>query len=257
MPEGHTLHRLAREHRGLLAGDVVRVTSPQGRFADGASQLDGEVVTSVEAWGKHLFYGFESGAVLHVHLGLFGKFRRHRQPAPLPRGAVRLRLENEEICIDLHGPTACELIDPDQRESLLGRIGPDLLRDDAKKSVAWQRIARSKRAIGALLLDQKTISGVGNVYRAEGLFIAGIHPETRGVDLEPRDFTRLWKTLVAMLREGVEAGFINTVDDSRHRRRGRRTWVYKQKTCMRCDENIRVWELANRTMYACERCQPR
>ena len=118
MPEGHTLHRLALDHRKWLAGEVVHVTSPQGRFSGGASVLDGQLVTSVEAWGKHLFYRFEGGELLHVHLGLFGRFRRRRQPAPEPRGQIRLRLETSAECIDLSGPTACELLEPDEHAAL-------------------------------------------------------------------------------------------------------------------------------------------
>jgi endonuclease-8 len=261
MPEGHTLHRLAIDHRRALAGEVVHVSSPQGRFHAGAAQLDGAVVTGVEAWGKHLFYRFESGALLHVHLGLFGRFRRHRQPAPPPRGQPRLRLETETVCLELSGPTACELLEPDAWEALIARLGPDLLRPDARRADAWARVKKSSRPIGALLLDQSVLSGVGNVYRAEGLFVAGLHPEIPGRELESRDFTRLWKTLVGMLHDGVRDRKIVTVKhldaaEGRAPRRSR-TWVYQQRTCKRCEDPIRVWELGNRTMYACETCQRR
>lgn len=261
MPEGHTLHRLALDHRKLFAGEPVHVSSPQGRFADGARDLDGQRVTAVEAWGKHLFYAFERGERLHVHLGLFGRFRTHRQPAPAPRGQVRLRLESNTHCVDLSGPTACELLDDDAHEALLARLGPDLLRRDASRAAAWRRVRASSRTLGALLLDQSVLSGVGNVYRAEGLFVAGLHPELRGVDLESRDFTRLWRTLAAMLRDGVRDRRIITVkhlDAALGRRgRGERTWVYGRRECRRCGDVIRRWELANRTMYACETCQLR
>ena len=259
MPEGHTLHRLALDHRKLLAGEVVHVSSPQGRFAQGAATLDGDVVAKIEAHGKHLLYHFESGALLHVHLGLFGRFRRYRQPAPPPRGAVRLRLETDVACLDLHGPTICELLDPVEHRALLERLGPDLLRPDASRAVAWSKVKRSKRPIGALLLDQSILSGVGNVYRAEALFVAGIHPETPGAELGTRDFTRLWKTLVRMLNDGVKDRAIITVRhlEPERPRREERTWVYGRSTCRRCDEALRRWDLASRVMYACETCQPR
>lgn len=261
MPEGHTLHRLARDHRKDLAGEVVHVSSPQGRFSPEAKLLDGDVVTAVEAWGKHLFISFESlPEVLHVHLGLFGKFRRQRQPAAAPRGQIRLRLETEAVCIDLSGPTACELLEPDEFEALKARLGPDLLRADASRGLAFKKVKASSRSLGALLLDQSVMSGVGNVYRAEGLYVAGLHPELRGRDVESRDFTRLWKTLVAMLHDGVKDRRIITVKgkDFESLNRGeRRTWVYKQAVCRRCEEPIRVWALGNRTMYACETCQRR
>ena len=73
MPEGHTLHRLAREQTALFAGRLVRVSSPQGRFSAGAALLDGRVLDEVTAYGKHLFACFGAD-VLHVHLGLYGTF---------------------------------------------------------------------------------------------------------------------------------------------------------------------------------------
>src|SRR4051794_9644062 len=93
MPEGHTIHRLARDQTRDLVGHAVRVSSPQGRFAESAAVLDRRTVTAVEAYGKHLFHRWDDGQVLHVHLGLIGKFLPRPAPAPPPVGAVRLRLE--------------------------------------------------------------------------------------------------------------------------------------------------------------------
>ena len=72
MPEGHTLYRLAREQSTLFAGRPVHVTSPQGRFAAGAAELDGRELLAASAVGKHLLLGFEGDRTLHVHLGLYG-----------------------------------------------------------------------------------------------------------------------------------------------------------------------------------------
>src|SRR4028119_2243159 len=90
MPEGHTLHRLARELDARFAGDVVTASSPQGRFAEGAALLDGSTFDSAEAYGKHLF-GHFGGRILHVHLGLYGTFLTTQAPPPPPRGAARPR----------------------------------------------------------------------------------------------------------------------------------------------------------------------
>ena len=89
MPEGHTIHRAARRQRRELGGQTLRASSPQGRFAEGAAALDGRRLEGVDAVGKHLFYRFDDGEVLHVHLGLFGRFRHHPAPAPEPRGLIR------------------------------------------------------------------------------------------------------------------------------------------------------------------------
>jgi formamidopyrimidine-DNA glycosylase len=95
MPEGHTIHRLARDLQRTLGGGPVRAWSPQGRFSDGAALLDGRSLVRADAWGKYLFCDFGVGEVLHVHLGLIGKFRRKPAPAPDPVGLIRLRLEGD------------------------------------------------------------------------------------------------------------------------------------------------------------------
>ena len=111
MPEGPTLHRLARDHTAWLGGQKLTITSPQGRFADAAETISGKKLIKAEAWGKHLFYDFAGGRVLHVHLGLYGKFRvyEHGPKAgpPEPRGAVRVRMSGKRITLDLNGPNQC------------------------------------------------------------------------------------------------------------------------------------------------------
>ena len=94
MPEGHTLHRLARELGDTFGGRLVRVGSPQGRFAGSAALVDGSVLVDAEAWGKHLFIAFPGDRLVHVHLGLYGTFAVHPAVAdvPEPVGQVRLRL---------------------------------------------------------------------------------------------------------------------------------------------------------------------
>ncbi|WP_341928161.1 DNA-formamidopyrimidine glycosylase family protein [Nocardioides psychrotolerans] len=125
MPEGHTIHRLARRHRTLLVGRRVAASSPQGRFAEGAALIDGQVVDATDAWGKHLFHRYDD-LWLHVHLGLFGKFRDGDAPAPDPRGALRLLLTTDDHWVELRGPTACELMTDPERDVLLARLGPIL-----------------------------------------------------------------------------------------------------------------------------------
>src|SRR5690349_15707369 len=122
MPEGHTLHRLARQQTELFAGTVVRASSPQGRFAAGAALLDGHRLVAAEAYGKHLLHRYEQEVLLHVHLGLYGTFTTGESPPPDPRGALRLRLSNEAWWTDLRGPTACELFDAWAWQRLLDRL---------------------------------------------------------------------------------------------------------------------------------------
>lgn len=261
MPEGHTIHRLARDHKRDFVGQKLAVSSPQGRFQDGARTLTGRVLDDVEACGKHLFYSW-GGKTLHVHLGLYGKFRRHNLPAPAPRGAVRLRLVGSDRALDLNGPTCCELITALEKSAILDRLGPDPLRRDADPEVVWNRISRSRAAIGTLLLNQSVVAGVGNVYRAEILFLLGIHPGHPGRNLSRDQFDRLWETCRDLLKIGVRYNRIivadpDTVGKPRSRmNRSERLLVYKKKNCSRCEVPIESWLLGSRKIFACPNCQP-
>lgn len=268
MPEGHTIHRIARDHGALLAGRTLRVSSPQGRFAADAARVDGARLERIEAYGKHLFYWWSTGEIGHVHLGLFGKYSVHRGEAPDPRGALRMRLATDDdgdpVTIDLRGPTACTVGPPDDRDRIVDRLGPDPLRTDADPEPVIERIERSRAAIGGLLLDQSVLAGIGNVYRAELLFVHGIHPARPGRACDRGELLSIWDTAVAMLRKGVAANRIVTVDRSelglaKGARIPRReaTYVYRRDRCIRCGTPIATVEIANRTCYYCPTDQPR
>ena len=261
MPEGHTIHRAAAAHRALMAGHEVAVSSPQGRFADGAAVLDGHVLDGVEAHGKHLFYRWATGDLLHVHLGLFGKFRQHVGDPPEPRPTTRLRMAVPAGAVDLTGPTACALMDEGGLERLLARLGPDPLRADADPERFVARVLRSRAPIGTLLMDQSVIAGVGNVYRAESLFVRGIHPSREGRSLSPQEALGLWETVRDMLRDGVKRGRIITTDAKElgiprsRMTRADRTYVYRQDACRRCGGPVERWVVAGRNAFACPACQ--
>ncbi|MGI8680792.1 MAG: Fpg/Nei family DNA glycosylase [Mycobacteriales bacterium] len=264
MPEGHTIHRLAREHHRLLAGRPVVATSPQGRFTDGAGRIDGRVLRRVEPYGKHLFYRFDEGEALHVHLGLYGTFSAGPLPAPVPRGALRLRLTGQDSYVDLRGPTACELLLPAERRAILTRLGPDPLRAGAQPEVVWERIRSSRVPIGALLLDQSVLAGVGNVYRAELLYRHGVAPRRLGRDLAAAEWAALWADLRSLMRAGVRAGrIVTTRPEHRARRRGPASredsfYVYRRTglPCRVCGTEVRTEPMAARNLYWCPTCQP-
>ena len=267
MPEGHTVHRIAQDHGALLIGRRVAVSSPQGRFQTDADRINGCTLDDLEAYGKHLFYWWSNGEIGHVHLGLFGKFRIHRgvcpTSAPEPVGQVRMRLQTDAATIDLAGPTDCSVGTPDDRDRIVQRLGPDPLRADADSAVAIARMARSKKALGALLLDQAVLCGVGNVYRAEALFVNGLHPLQRGIQTSAAELHALWNTVVAMLRKGVIDNRIVTVDrreldlpKAKRIKRGEATYVYKRDRCLRCTTPIQVIEVGARACYFCPTCQP-
>jgi formamidopyrimidine-DNA glycosylase len=270
MPEGHTIHRLARLHRGDLAGRRVAVDSPQGRFAGGAARLDGTVLAGVDAYGKHLFYRWEDGGgdhlTLHVHLGLFGRFRTFHGDAPLPTDSTRLRMRAEKVTVHLAGAVAVELLDPPEEDLLRARLGPDPLARRTDPEPAWAALQRRRTPIGAALLDQKVLAGIGNVFRAESLFACGIHPSVPANTLARAEFDQLWATLRRMLRAGERSGRIVTVDPAEVGARSaarvppdERVHVYRRTglPCRRCATAIESWTCAGRTISACPTCQPR
>lgn len=267
VPEGHTIHRMARDHASWFKGDAVRVTSPQGRFP-GASEIDGQVLRATEAYGKHLFHRYEDGRSVHVHLGLFGKFQHaplteEDHTPPVARDTIRMRVQSGTHWLDLFGATACELLIPDEVDAVIARLGPDPLRKDADPELGWQALQRRSIGIGRSLMDQAVLAGVGNVYRAEVLFVHGIHPEVPSKQISREQWDSMWSTLTEWLKLGVRMNRIVTVDPEEVGRPRSRivredaTYAYKQDHCRRCGTEIRRWDLAGRWAYACETCQPR
>lgn len=264
MPEGHTLHRLAREHQRVFGGEIVRASSPQGRFTEGAARLDGRPLVRTEAYGKHLLHHYGNDQILHVHLGLYGKFTAGKGEPPESRGALRLRLSSDHAWTDLRGPTACELVTPEQVDALVARLGPDPLRRDAHPERAYARISRSRTPIGVLLMDQSVIAGVGNVYRAEVLFRARLDPLRPGREVTPRLWDEMWSDLVLLMRAGVRAGRIVTVHDEDRPagRPGRLTrlqanYVYRRTglPCRVCATPVAAATMAARNLFWCPSCQ--
>lgn len=259
MPEGHLLHRLARD-QSELAGQAVAVTSPQGRFAAGAAALDGRRLVAVEAYGKHLFHRFDgAGPGLHTHLGMQGKWIRLQGDRP-PRPQVRVRLATPAVAWDLIAPATCEVLDDAGWKELVGALGPDPLAGGGEER-AWKAVAAFPGTIGAALLDQAVVAGAGNVLRAESLFRAGVHPSTPAAALHREAFHRVWAALLDLMEQSVEDGRIISAPLPAAERRtvaeadGR--MVYKQAACRACGTPVETWDLAGRTAYACPVCQAR
>ena len=261
MPEGHTIHRLARDHRKFFLGERVQFSSPQGRFAAGAKKIHRRAFGDVTAHGKHLFYYFSSRTILHIHLGLYGKFKTHKLPMPELRGAIRLRGVGKDRGFDLRGPNQCELLDQKAYQTIIDRLGPDPLHPDADELDVWQNFSNSKMPIGGLLLNQSVISGIGNVYRADLLFETRIDPFRRGCDLSKNEFDTLWQLMRRWLSLGVKYNRIITVDAHQlGKTPGKllsteRLLIYKKQVCPDCGLEVKQGNLANRTIYYCGRCQ--
>jgi endonuclease VIII len=268
VPEGHTIHRLAARHRELFAGEKLGVDSPQGRFAAGATLVDGRTLVDTEAYGKHLLHHYEGDLSVHVHLGLYGKFADGALPGPAPVGQVRMRLTGDRHWLELRGPTACEVFDPLQAQRLRDRLGADPLRDDADPAVAFRRIATSTKPIFALLMDQSIVAGCGLIYANEVLFRAGLAPTMPGRLIGAEGWDALWADLRALMKEGVLRGRIDTVHTEhtpeamrrapRVDRHGGEVYVYRRpgQPCLVCGTAVSRGPLAGRNLYWCPACQP-
>ena len=264
MPEGHVLHRAARLQAEALGAGPIAVSSPQGRFSEGARILDGHHIEAIQAVGKHLFYEWDHRPILHVHLGLFGKFKTFRDDPPAPSPATRLALAGAAT-IYLAGPTVCEVIDRTQMKHLTDRLGPDPLDPNADPDRFFAAMSRRTVAAGAALLDQAAIAGVGNVYRSEILFLTGVDPRRPANQVTEDEKAEIWKRSVELLSSGERMGRIVTMDPRevgagsvRDIPKPLRLYVYKRghQPCRRCGTEIMPTELAGRSMWYCPQCQP-
>jgi len=291
MPEGHSVHRIAGEFRRHFVGHTVAVSSPQGRFSAGAALIDDQRMIAARAVGKQMFLEFENGLWLRIHLGIYGAWdfagdksmgapRRRRlsetehertesEPElfpPEPVGQVRVRLLTDSAVADLRGPTACEVLTVEEVATVLARLGPDPQHDtDGSGEERFVRaVAKKPTPIGLLLMDQSVVSGIGNVYRAELLFRAGLNPHTPGKLIPEESVRALWHDWVHLLAIGIKTGMMLTRDpevvDGIHEKFTRasdRYWVYKREglPCRLCGTHIALEIAAARKLYWCPRCQ--
>ena len=263
MPEGHTIRHLATLHENAFVGTTIKASSPQGRFADGATHLDGKMMTKTTAHGKHLFLHFDED-IVHIHLGLYGWFKLRKNKEQQPTENTRLRIMNDSYISDLSAPTKCEIIDSAAMLAIQNRLGQDPLHTDADKEKVWEKIKKSSKSIGALLMDQSVIAGIGNVYRAEILFLANLSPFVSGKQVSRESFDQIWNDSVRLLNIGAIDGRIMTVsaehmtgEEVKVHGCAQLSYAYKQtgSPCRICKTSISQQEMAGRQLYWCSTCQ--
>lgn len=296
MPEGHTIHRIAQQFTDTFVGRRLRVSSPQGRFADGAALLDGHTPVAATAHGKHFFLEFDHELILNVHLGMYGAWTLGGDESftaasslgaprkmgeqeiartaddhptytgpPTPRPTTRVRLVTDHGWADLVGASVCRVQTPGEMADTIASMGPDPLRPDADVDKFLSACTGTRIPIGAVLMDQSRVAGIGNIYRAEGLFRAGLDPHRPAREVDPETLRALWDDEVMLMRLGVQHGRIITT--SAEHRPGidiSEAWpdhayyVYQRQgmPCRVCgQDSVQMSMMAQRKLYQCAVCQ--
>jgi endonuclease-8 len=257
MPEGDTIHHAALRVGNALVGKEIRsIETPHPRHAMDRwpERLAGRGVHSVDARGKHLFIRFDNDLTLHSHLRMNGKWGVYERGRRWTRAARRawliIRTDDHDV-VQFDGPVL-ELM-TDSRTSfdrLLAGLGTDIVADDFDESRFLQRLREDDptRGIGEALLDQRNVAGIGNIWKSEGCFMAGIDPWRRTADVTDDEALAIVRATRPEMRHSAVHGFGS-----------RPSQVYNRagRPCPRCGTKIlaRGQGDDNRTTYWCPRCQ--
>ena len=257
MPEGDTVWLTARRLHEALAGRVLTRSDVRvPRFA--TTDLSGRAVTECVARGKHLLTRVAGGVTVHTHLRMDGSWRvRPASDRITPSHRIRLILANDSWQAVGYQLGIVEILPPARDSSVVGHLGPDLLGPDWDPGEAARRLrSLPARPVGEALLDQRNLAGIGNIYKAETLFLQGIDP-WRPVG-EVADLGALVSTAQRLLDANKERiGQVTTGSW----RRGEVTWVYGRagRPCRRCGTPVRAAdqgaEQGERITYWCPHCQ--
>jgi endonuclease-8 len=258
MPEGDVVWAAARRLDAALAGRVLTLSDfrvPRAATAD----LTGRLVHDVVSRGKHLLARVDGDVTVHTHLRMEGSWRIRRAGAPVPRDhRIRLVLANTEWQAVGYSLGLVELVRTSQEDRVVGHLGPDLLGPGWDLAEAVRRLRRHPdRPIGEALLDQTCLAGIGNLYKAETLFLRGVHPWRATGDVADLDgLVELARRLMDAGRERAQQVMTGV------RRPGESTWVYGRAghPCRRCGTRVARADQGDRpserVTFWCPGCQP-
>ena len=263
MAEGHLVARWAQRLRSLV-GQPLQVVELSARWADRSHGLVGQHLTQVTTHGKHLLLGLSGGATIHCHAMMFGSWQIGKPGMSLrkPARQVRLRLRTRwREAVFFNGPVV-ELLTPAELAGhpRLNALGPDILAAEFDCDEAWRRLQTNpSREIADAILDQTVVAGIGNIYKSEGLFLAGLDPYAAVGALARSHIEHLWDILVPLMRQGMRAGRIRTRPKAKVGKDARH-WVYQRRgqRCFRCSAKIvrTVQGAMRRATFSCPICQP-
>lgn len=252
--------------RQLVGQEIVAVRVP-ARWSQRAANLVGTRLHSVLTHGKHLVLTFSTGWVIHAHAMQYGSWQigPARQVPRKENRYVRLRLATRtHEALFFHGPVM-EVLSAEefQRHERFTTLGPDLLRNGFTYTDVLPRLrGQGDRSIGDVLLDQRVVAGIGNIYKSEGLFLAEIHPERAAASVLPSEWQTLFEQLVPLMQEGrLVHGQTTTLPPELRFEAWMRNWVYRRRgqPCFVCASPISMIRQGEfqRATYFCGVCQPR
>jgi endonuclease VIII len=256
MPEGDTIRSAANRIAAALVGrDIEAIETPHPRHGKDAwpQKLAGRKVRAVDAHGKHLLVRFEGGLTLHSHLRMTGAWGVYERGGRWNRGEHRawlvLRTADHEV-VQFDGPVLELMTDGRSRfDQRLARLGPDLLAPEFDEAAFIKRLRTDDqtRTLGDALLDQRNVAGMGNIWKAEGCFAAGIDPWRRLRDVSDDEARAIVRAVRPLMTASVDDGFPKGLQ------------IYKRQgtPCLRCATTIRARGQGddNRTTYWCPGCQ--
>ena len=261
MPEGPEIRRAADQLAAAIGRDpLVHVELNLPALRRQAKALVGRRIVSILPRGKALLTRFDHGLSLYSHNQLYGVWATAKAgERPESTRSLRVVLESAKKALLLYSATDIALLDDAAiaRHPFLTKLGPDVLDDETTRATVEERLEDRRfagRHLGALLLDQAFLGGLGNYLRSEILFDAGLRPERRPRDLDPRERAHLaeaclriprlsYRTRGRRGRYGNDGGFRFAVFD----REG--------EPCPSCGTAIEREEVGTRRLYVCPQCQ--
>lgn len=257
MPEGDTVWRTAQRLNQAFAGEPLTHTDLRW---PGISTLDftGASTLEVVSRGKHLLHRLDSGDTIHSHLRMEGQWLIADAATARPNAQTRVFLSTARWAGLGQRLGMLDVVRTDEEHTLVGHLGPDLLGPDWDVGRAVANLAAADTTIGAALLDQTNLAGIGTLYAAETLFAERLNPWTPTADLADAQLTHLVERAHRLLDNGRRHAVRSTTGSTRH---GENTWVHARsgRPCRRCGDTVRVAMIGpptrERTMFYCPICQ--